>query len=94
MTTALSHRFGRQELSYGRQPHLLGSCECCITFFFEAYRLHKACYLQRSPFSSKRHFDQYTHLQINLVFTRDLTESLVYDILQLNVLHTGRFMFQ
>ncbi|KER25852.1 hypothetical protein T265_06767 [Opisthorchis viverrini] len=27
-------------------------------------------------------------------FTRDPTESLVYDILQLNVLHTGRPMFQ
>ncbi|KER31349.1 hypothetical protein T265_13000, partial [Opisthorchis viverrini] len=38
--------------------------------------------------------DKYTHLQINLVFTRDSTESLAYDILQLNVLHTGRLMFQ
>ncbi|KER28095.1 hypothetical protein T265_05006 [Opisthorchis viverrini] len=37
---------------------------------------------------------KYTHLQINLVFTRDPTESLVYDILQLKVLHTGRLMFQ
>ncbi|KER32784.1 hypothetical protein T265_12756, partial [Opisthorchis viverrini] len=27
---------------------------------------------------------------VNLVFTSDSTESLVYDILQLNVLHTGR----
>ncbi|KER33609.1 hypothetical protein T265_12568, partial [Opisthorchis viverrini] len=33
---------------------------------------------------------KYTHLQINVIFTRDSTESLVYDILQLNVLHTGR----
>ncbi|KER25288.1 LOW QUALITY PROTEIN: hypothetical protein T265_14237 [Opisthorchis viverrini] len=32
--------------------------------------------------------------QITLVFTRDSTESLVYDILQLNVLHTGRHMIQ
>ncbi|KER29201.1 hypothetical protein T265_04133 [Opisthorchis viverrini] len=32
-------------------------------------------------------FENHTHLQINLVFTRDSTESLVYDILQLNVLH-------
>ncbi|KER21735.1 hypothetical protein T265_15022, partial [Opisthorchis viverrini] len=39
-------------------------------------------------------FEKYTHLQINLVFTRDSTESLVYDILQLNVLHTGHLMFQ
>ncbi|KER26068.1 hypothetical protein T265_14073, partial [Opisthorchis viverrini] len=39
-------------------------------------------------------FEKYTHLQINLVFTRDSAESLVYDILQLNVLHTGRLMFQ
>ncbi|KER32246.1 hypothetical protein T265_12827, partial [Opisthorchis viverrini] len=37
---------------------------------------------------------EYTHLQINLGFTRDSTESLVYDILQLNVLHTGRLVFQ
>ncbi|KER28660.1 hypothetical protein T265_04535 [Opisthorchis viverrini] len=37
---------------------------------------------------------KYTHLQINLVPTRDSTESLVYDILQLNVLHTGRLMIQ
>ncbi|KER29718.1 hypothetical protein T265_13310, partial [Opisthorchis viverrini] len=34
-------------------------------------------------------FEKYTHLQINLVFTRDSTESLVCDIPQLNVLHTG-----
>ncbi|KER26747.1 hypothetical protein T265_13934, partial [Opisthorchis viverrini] len=38
--------------------------------------------------------DKYTHSQVNLVFTRDSTESLVYDVLQLNVLHTGRLMFQ
>ncbi|KER27434.1 hypothetical protein T265_13801, partial [Opisthorchis viverrini] len=38
-------------------------------------------------------FEKYTHLQINLVFTRDSTESLIYDVLQLNVLHTGRLMF-
>ncbi|KER23916.1 hypothetical protein T265_08283 [Opisthorchis viverrini] len=31
---------------------------------------------------------------LNLVFTKESTESLVYDILQLNVLHTGRLMFQ
>ncbi|KER32582.1 hypothetical protein T265_01452 [Opisthorchis viverrini] len=36
--------------------------------------------------------EKYTNLQIDLVFTRDSTESLVYDILQLNVLHTGRIM--
>ncbi|KER34037.1 hypothetical protein T265_00222 [Opisthorchis viverrini] len=38
--------------------------------------------------------EKYTNLQINLLFTRDSTESLVYDILQMNVLHTGRLMFQ
>ncbi|KER22685.1 hypothetical protein T265_09274 [Opisthorchis viverrini] len=32
---------------------------------------------------------KYTHSQISLVGTRDSTESLVYDILQRNVLHTG-----
>ncbi|KER25430.1 hypothetical protein T265_07111 [Opisthorchis viverrini] len=36
----------------------------------------------------------YTHLQITLVFTTDSTGSLVYDILQLNALHTGRLRFQ
>ncbi|KER20725.1 hypothetical protein T265_10779 [Opisthorchis viverrini] len=36
--------------------------------------------------------EKYTHLQINLVFTRDSTESLVYDILQLKVLYTGCLM--
>ncbi|KER28598.1 hypothetical protein T265_04641 [Opisthorchis viverrini] len=35
-------------------------------------------------------FEKYTHLQINLVSKRDQTESLVYDVLQLNVPHTGR----
>ncbi|KAG5447103.1 hypothetical protein CSKR_107603 [Clonorchis sinensis] len=39
-------------------------------------------------------FDKYTHLHINLVFTRDSTGSLVCDILQLNVLHKDRLMFQ
>ncbi|KER19073.1 LOW QUALITY PROTEIN: hypothetical protein T265_15673, partial [Opisthorchis viverrini] len=29
-------------------------------------------------------FQKYTNLPINLVFTRDLTESLGYDVLQLN----------
>ncbi|KAG5452382.1 hypothetical protein CSKR_100807 [Clonorchis sinensis] len=38
--------------------------------------------------------EKYTHLQINLVFTGDSRESLVYDVLQLNVLHTGHLMFQ
>ncbi|KER21998.1 hypothetical protein T265_14956, partial [Opisthorchis viverrini] len=37
-------------------------------------------------------FEKYTNLQVNSVFTRDSTGSLVYDILQLNVLHTGRLM--
>ncbi|KER31471.1 LOW QUALITY PROTEIN: hypothetical protein T265_12961 [Opisthorchis viverrini] len=35
-------------------------------------------------------FYKYTHLQINLVSSRDSTESIVCDILQLNVLHIGR----
>ncbi|KER26380.1 hypothetical protein T265_06363 [Opisthorchis viverrini] len=39
-------------------------------------------------------FEKYTHLQINLVSTGDSTESPVYDVLQLNLLHTGRLMFQ
>ncbi|KER27001.1 hypothetical protein T265_13887, partial [Opisthorchis viverrini] len=39
-------------------------------------------------------FEKYTHLQINLVFTGDSIESLVYDVLQLNVLHTDRLMIQ
>ncbi|KAG5451188.1 hypothetical protein CSKR_102638 [Clonorchis sinensis] len=44
--------------------------------------------------ASYSHFKKYTHLQFNLVFTGDSNESLVYDILQLNVLHKGRLMFQ
>ncbi|KER21877.1 hypothetical protein T265_09907 [Opisthorchis viverrini] len=43
---------------------------------------------------SSLNLEKYTHLQISLVFTRDSTESLVYDVLQLNALHTGRLMFQ
>ncbi|KER24444.1 hypothetical protein T265_07874 [Opisthorchis viverrini] len=39
-------------------------------------------------------FEKYTHLKINLVFARDSAEPLDYDIRQLNVLHTGRLMFQ
>ncbi|KAG5454618.1 hypothetical protein CSKR_106010 [Clonorchis sinensis] len=39
-------------------------------------------------------FDKYTQLQIILVFAGDSSQSLVYDVLQLNVLHTGRLMFQ
>ncbi|KER32259.1 hypothetical protein T265_01688 [Opisthorchis viverrini] len=38
--------------------------------------------------------EEYTHLQIYLVFTRHATESLLYDSLRLNVLHKGRFMIQ
>ncbi|KER31841.1 hypothetical protein T265_01933 [Opisthorchis viverrini] len=37
--------------------------------------------------------DKYTHLQITLGFTADSSESLVYDVLQLNVLQTGRHSF-
>ncbi|KER33384.1 hypothetical protein T265_00704 [Opisthorchis viverrini] len=43
---------------------------------------------------AKADVEKYTHLQINLVFTKDSIESLVYDILKLNVLHTGRLMIQ
>ncbi|KER22243.1 hypothetical protein T265_09610 [Opisthorchis viverrini] len=32
--------------------------------------------------------------QVNLVFTGDSSESLVYDVFQLNVLYPGRLMFQ
>ncbi|KAG5451292.1 hypothetical protein CSKR_106576 [Clonorchis sinensis] len=46
------------------------------------------------PHTSTNHFDKYTHLQINLVFTGDSSESLVYDVRQLNVPHTGHLMFQ
>ncbi|KER21648.1 hypothetical protein T265_10070 [Opisthorchis viverrini] len=42
----------------------------------------------------KMDVEKYTHSQITLIFTRDSTESLVYDVLQLNVLHTGRLIFQ
>ncbi|KAG5444341.1 hypothetical protein CSKR_113204 [Clonorchis sinensis] len=39
------------------------------------------------------HCHKYTHLEINLVFTRDSSESLVYDVLQLNALHMSCLMF-
>ncbi|KER23700.1 hypothetical protein T265_08465 [Opisthorchis viverrini] len=39
-------------------------------------------------------FDKYTQLQINLVFTRDWNEFLVYASLQLDGLHKVRLMFQ
>ncbi|GAA48953.1 hypothetical protein CLF_102259, partial [Clonorchis sinensis] len=39
-------------------------------------------------------FDRYTHWQISLVFTGDSSEYIVYDVLQLNVLQTGRLVFQ
>ncbi|KER22966.1 LOW QUALITY PROTEIN: hypothetical protein T265_14741 [Opisthorchis viverrini] len=39
-------------------------------------------------------FEKYTHMQINSAFARDSTKSLVYDILQLNAMHTGRLMIQ
>ncbi|KER22146.1 hypothetical protein T265_09679 [Opisthorchis viverrini] len=38
--------------------------------------------------------DNFTPLQIHLVSTKDSIESLVYDILQLNVLHKGLLMIQ
>ncbi|KAG5449329.1 hypothetical protein CSKR_100589 [Clonorchis sinensis] len=38
--------------------------------------------------------NKFTHLQIRLVFTGDSSESLVYGVFQMNVLHTGRLMFQ
>ncbi|KER22367.1 hypothetical protein T265_09536 [Opisthorchis viverrini] len=44
--------------------------------------------------ASVRDSKKYNRLQINLAFTRDSTESLVYDILQLNVLHPSLSMFQ
>ncbi|KAG5441877.1 hypothetical protein CSKR_106323 [Clonorchis sinensis] len=37
---------------------------------------------------------KYTYLQISLVFTGGSSESLVYAVLQLSVLHNGRLMFQ
>ncbi|KAG5454301.1 hypothetical protein CSKR_113992, partial [Clonorchis sinensis] len=37
---------------------------------------------------------KHTHLPFTLAFTRGSTESPFYDILQMNVLHTGRLMFQ
>ncbi|KER31939.1 hypothetical protein T265_01874 [Opisthorchis viverrini] len=46
---------------------------------------------RRSP---RTDFDKCTHLQINLVFTGNSTESLVYDIPQLNILHNSRLIFQ
>ncbi|KER30003.1 hypothetical protein T265_03483 [Opisthorchis viverrini] len=45
-------------------------------------------------FAGPHVFEKHTHLQIDLVFTRDSTESLVYDTLQLKVLHISRFMIQ
>ncbi|KAG5454470.1 hypothetical protein CSKR_114339, partial [Clonorchis sinensis] len=39
-------------------------------------------------------YDNYTHFQISLVFMGDSSESLVYDVLQMNALHTGRLVFQ
>ncbi|KER33097.1 hypothetical protein T265_12687, partial [Opisthorchis viverrini] len=39
-------------------------------------------------------YDKYSHLQINPVFMGDTSESIVYDVLQLNVLHTVHLMFQ
>ncbi|KER21875.1 hypothetical protein T265_14994, partial [Opisthorchis viverrini] len=39
-------------------------------------------------------FEKYTNLQINLVLMGNSTESLVYDVLQLNVLHTSHLMIQ
>ncbi|KER24340.1 hypothetical protein T265_07979 [Opisthorchis viverrini] len=53
-------------------------------------RYHDACILFKPKLMI---FEKYTHLQINLVFMRDSTESLVYAVLQLNALHTGRRMF-
>ncbi|KAG5450831.1 hypothetical protein CSKR_101448 [Clonorchis sinensis] len=41
-----------------------------------------------------RVYDKYTHLHINLVFTRDSPESLIQDIPQLNELHKGHLMFE
>ncbi|KER23871.1 LOW QUALITY PROTEIN: hypothetical protein T265_14538 [Opisthorchis viverrini] len=38
-------------------------------------------------------FEKFTHLRINSVFTKDTTESLVYAIPQLNMLHTSQFMY-
>ncbi|KER20268.1 hypothetical protein T265_11133 [Opisthorchis viverrini] len=38
--------------------------------------------------------EQISHTSINLVFTGDLTKSLVYGVLQLNVLHKDRLIFE
>ncbi|KER22219.1 hypothetical protein T265_09641 [Opisthorchis viverrini] len=49
---------------------------------------------ETTGFRNKLAFEKYTNLQINLVLTRESTESLVYDIIQLNALHTGCLMIQ
>ncbi|KER24216.1 hypothetical protein T265_08062 [Opisthorchis viverrini] len=56
--------------------------------------MYRGCYMRWLALEVKKSRYLRTHLQIHLVFTRDSTESLVYDILQLNVLHTSRLMFQ
>ncbi|KER33580.1 LOW QUALITY PROTEIN: hypothetical protein T265_12605 [Opisthorchis viverrini] len=61
---------------------------------YELFNIKYEVYASEAFDTSKLNslFEKYTHLQINLVFTRDLSESLVCDILQLIVLHTGRLM--
>ncbi|KER21626.1 hypothetical protein T265_15049, partial [Opisthorchis viverrini] len=60
--------------------------------------LHAGCLtIQLARYSRYRKLTCYKsrrNLQIDLVFMRNSTESLVYDILQLNVLNTGRPMIQ
>ncbi|KAG5454085.1 hypothetical protein CSKR_112630 [Clonorchis sinensis] len=64
-------------------------CVCTSVAFVNAAGHRAPIVMYTLPY-----FDKYTHLQINLAFTRDSTEFLVYDILQLNMLHQGRLLFQ
>ncbi|KER33216.1 hypothetical protein T265_00904 [Opisthorchis viverrini] len=54
---------------------------------------HQYLHIDQSNRQTPTVFEKHTHLQIILLFTRDLTESLIYDIRQLNVLHTDCLMF-
>ncbi|KER23578.1 hypothetical protein T265_08570 [Opisthorchis viverrini] len=69
-----------------------GNCACLMS-----PRMAKpvvGCRWIFSNLMSRTDFLNESNSQIDLVFTRDSGESLVYDILQLKVLHTGRPMFQ
>ncbi|KER33161.1 hypothetical protein T265_00862 [Opisthorchis viverrini] len=85
------------DIEYADDIALLGSDPMAVDLFAELGNWLANVSSPYEETSSVRSWcgpDKHPHFQISLIFTGDSSEYFVYDILQLNVLHTGRLMFQ